>query len=130
MTRATIQYVISYIEDLIDHEIPIVDATSRDDLPMPCIAVAIESSEAHSIAMAHVRRMELVVTLRMHSGDDDIAADINDEIESALCDPSAFRQFVTGSIACDHILYGGMTDSWDGTIYECAHAAELLIRPA
>lgn len=50
--------------------INIADANAREEIEMPCLAVDIQGSEAHSVALQMVNRAEVAITLRAHAGDE------------------------------------------------------------
>jgi hypothetical protein len=122
-TKRILQSLISYLQTRFP-DASVVDATQAEKTALPCIAVAIPSAEAHSIAMSGVMRCEINLTLREHSGDDE--TELQDMIEQALNDPGIMTALLNGGMRMDHWQYEGATESWDESVRETEYAANCL----
>jgi hypothetical protein len=124
MTTSTIiQSLISYLESMIP-DVTITAATQLDKVDLPCIAVAIASSEPHSIALPGVLNCEIEITLREHSGDDETG--LQDTVEQLLNEVGIMTEVLNGGIRVDHWQYAGATESWDEAVRETTYSANLL----
>lgn len=120
--------IIAYLDDNSpDEAIAIVDSRQRAEIELPTLAVDIPSAEAHSIAIAHVQRCEVAITLRVHSGDDESIDGWIDAIETALNDPSSIRAAMTQGVRMDHWVYAGSEQTWDESVLEVVFSAECLV---
>ena len=115
---------------LTDHSpadaILVADANARTALTLPCLAVDIQGSAAHSVALHMVSTAEVTITLRAHTGDEpeaDIAAWI-DQLESLFFDQSAMVDALNQS----HVIfwdwtYNGSVQNWDEALLEVTFTA-------
>lgn len=115
---------------LTDHSpadaILVADANARTALTLPCLAVDIQGSAAHSAALHMVSTAEVTITLRAHTGDEpeaDIAAWI-DQIESLFFDQSA----MVDALNQQHVIfwdwtYNGSSQNWDEALLEVTFTA-------
>lgn len=111
--------------------ISVVDSKQREELPPFCLAVDVPSSEAHSVALSHVQRCDVTITLRVHAGDDPDADTENwiDELESSLNDPSPIKAALDDGIRIDHWIYNGSVQEWDEAMLEVSFYAQCLVAP-
>lgn len=111
-----------------DESILVIDGKSRDALSLPCIAVDIASTDAHSEALQHVERVTLAITLRVHAGDESEGAIDSwiDQIETTLTDVSFMKAATSESVNVYSWTYGGSIQEWDESILEVAFSVEAL----
>lgn len=113
----------------IDDDLPVVDAETRAEIQLPCIAVNVESLDAHSSTLSMVHRAEVSVTLRSHPGDDseETFNGWADLIESALHDNSTVSAiFSDAEITIYEWVYAGSTTEWDESAVEQTFRASVL----
>jgi hypothetical protein len=68
--------------------------------------------------------IELEVTLREHTGDDETG--LQDRLEDLLNDPDLMTEILNDGVRVDHWQYDGATESWDEAVRETAYSANLL----
>jgi len=122
-TQRIIQSLIDYLTTMLP-DVTITAATQLDKIELPCIAVAIGSAEPHSIAVRGVLNIELEVTLREHTGDEETG--LQDRLEDLLNDPDLMTEILNDGVRVDHWQYDGATESWDEAVRETAYSANLL----
>lgn len=109
--------------------ITVSDAYARDEIEMPCLAVDVTGSEAHSVALQMVNRAEVMVTFRGHAGDEadgDVAAWIG-EIELVLYDHAEMVRILNeAGVQFYEWIYGGSTQAWDGATVEVTFSAAIM----
>ena len=74
--------------------------------------------------MRGVLNIELEVTLREHTGDDETG--LQDRLEDLLNDPDLMTEILNDGVRVDHWQYDGATESWDEAVRETAYSANLL----
>lgn len=124
--------VIDYLKQCgLDADIAIVDADQRAAVALPCLAVSVESMEAHSQALSMVHRATVEVSLRSHTGDD-TETDFqtwSDQIESALHDSSGLAAvFSSGGLTVYEWTYAGSDTEWDESTSEVTFSAAVLVQ--
>jgi hypothetical protein len=112
-----------------DEDITVSDATQREQIQLPCLAVGIAGAERHSVALQGVQKCQVEITLRCHAGDE-AEANVDewvDRIETALNDPSEIKALLDEGIRMDFWDYHGATTEWDGSVMETTFAAESWV---
>ena len=119
--------LVSYLTDNSpDDSILVTDANARSVITLPCLAVDIQGSTAHSAALHMVSTADVSITLRVHTGDEpeaDVAAWI-DQLESLFFDQSAMVDALNQS----HVMfwgwtYNGSVQNWDEALLEVTFTA-------
>ena len=109
--------------------ITITDANARDEIEMPCLAVDLQGSEAHSVALQMVNRAEVAITLRAHAGDEadaEIDAWIG-AIELLLHDHSQMVRVLNESgVQFYEWVYAGSVQTWDAATVEIEFRAQVM----
>jgi hypothetical protein len=119
--------LVSYLTDNSPADsILVTDANARTDLTLPCIAVDIQGSAAHSVALHMVSTADVSITLRAHTGDEpeaDIAAWI-DQLETLFFDQSAMVDALNQSqVIFWDWTYNGSVQNWDEALLEVTFTA-------
>jgi hypothetical protein len=110
-------------------DITVSDATQREQIQLPCLAVGIAGAERHSVELQGVQKCQVEITLRCHAGDE-AEANVDewvDRIETALNDPSEIKALLDEGIRMDFWDYHGATTEWDGSVMETTFAAESWV---
>jgi hypothetical protein len=110
-------------------EITVSDATQRQQIELPCLAVGIAGAERHSVELQGVQKCQVEITLRCHAGDE-AEANVDewvDRIETALNDPSEIKALLDEGIRMDFWDYHGATTEWDGSVMETTFNAESWV---
>lgn len=109
--------------------ITIADANARDEIELPCLAVDVQGSEAHSVALQMVNRAEVMVTLRAHAGDE-ADASISEwigAVEILLHDHEEMVRVMNESgVQFYEWVYGGSTQAWDASTVEVNFMASIM----
>ena len=112
-----------------DEDITVSDATQREQIQLPCLAVGIAGAERHSVELQGVQKCQVEITLRCHAGDE-AEANVDewvDRIETALNDPSEIKALLDEGIRMDFWDYHGATTEWDGSVMETTFTAESWV---
>lgn len=126
--RIKLSLIAAISETKPDESISVVDAKSREVFILPCLAVDITSTEAHSEALQHVERVMLAATLRIHAGDaEDTPLDSwIDQIETTLMDVSLMKSVTSDMLRVYSWTYGGSVQEWDENVIEISFSVEAL----
>jgi hypothetical protein len=129
-TQRIKEQLISYLtENSPSEALAIADANAREEIEFPCIAVDVQGSEAHSVALPMVNRAEAVITLRAHAGDE-ADASINDWIgalENLLSNHVEMTRAMNESgVLFYEWIYNGSTQDWDAATVEINFAANIM----
>lgn len=122
--------LIAYLtENSPSESIKIADANAREEIEMPCLAVDIQGSEAHSVALQMVNRAEVAITLRAHAGDE-ADAQINSwigAIELLLHDHTEMVRVMNESgVQFYEWVYSGSNQTWDAATVEIEFRAQVM----
>lgn len=109
-----------------DESITVVDAKQRSELALPLLAVDVISTTAHSEALQNVEKIELVATLRVHSGDNEDIDGWIDQIETALTDVSFLKAATSDLVKVYAWTYSGSVQEWDESILEVSFNIETM----
>lgn len=109
-----------------DESITVVDAKQRSELALPLLAVDVISTTAHSEALQNVEKIELVATLRVHSGDNEDIDGWIDQIETALTDVSFLKAATSDLVKVYAWTFSGSVQEWDESILEVSFNIETM----
>lgn len=109
-----------------DESITVVDAKQRIELALPLLAVDVISTTAHSEALQNVEKIELVATLRVHSGDNEDIDGWIDQIETALTDVSFLKAATSDLVKVYAWTYSGSVQEWDESVLEVSFTVETM----
>ena len=124
--------LIAYmIEKRPSADIEVIDSKQTDLAVLPSLAVSVPSVEPHSKALWNVERCQLSMTLRLHVGDTEDTAlldDWMDSIETTLANPNQLVQLGSeADIVIFDWTYNGSIQEWDDSAIDTTFSAECLV---
>lgn len=112
-----------------DETIAVVDSKQRAEIAFPTLTVSAPATSAFNESLPMVEKIEVEITLRIHSGDTDEASIDSwaDQIESLLNDVSIIGNAASkNGIKIYDWTYGGSSQEWADSVIETTFTAECI----